>query len=401
MGGAQLVRDTLKGLVVLDFGQLIAAPVCSMWLADLGATVIKVEPPQGELARHMGPPSINGESFVLLSSNRNKLGLAFDLKHKDAPIVLARMVAGADVVVQNFRPGVADRLGLGWDALKEIKPNLVYCAISAYGQDSDWRLRPGVDGIVQAASGMMSTILGADGPGKVPIPLADMTGAMFAVISILAALRRRDAGLGGSFLDIDLFGGMMMLQQLNLSAWLTNGDLPSPSGSEASYAAPNETFPTQDGWIMVAAYQSARWRAFCEVLETQQLLHDPRFASNADRVANRTSLHEVLDPIFRRQTAKHWTDLFLARDVMATPIATYADVATSAGYRADRVEVSAHHAIAGEVRTPGWAFEPGAPDQKAAPELGQHSREAMALMRFTEEEIDGLIRSGVVMEGRT
>ena len=261
-----MISDTLKGLVVLDFGQLIAAPVCGMWLADLGATVIKIEPPQGELARHMGPPSVNGESFVLLSSNRNKLGLTLDLKHSEAGDVLTRMVGAADVLLQNFRPGVADRLGLGWTTLRQVNPNLIYCAISAYGQDNAWRNRPGVDGIVQAASGMMSTIRGADSPGKVPMPLADMTGALFSVISILSALRRRDAGDGGSYLDIDLFNGMLMLQQLNLSSYLTSGDLPLPSGSAASYAAPNETFPTRDGWIMVAAYQPVRWRAFCDVL---------------------------------------------------------------------------------------------------------------------------------------
>lgn len=394
-----MISDTLKGLVVLDFGQLIAAPVCGMWLADLGATVIKIEPPQGELARHMGPPSINGESFVLLSSNRNKLGLILDLKHKDAASILLRMAEGADVVVQNFRPGVADRLGLGWDTLSKANADLVYCAISAYGQDNPWRLRPGVDGIIQAASGMMTTILGPEGPGKVPLPLADMTGAMFAIISILSALRRRDAGLGGSFLDIDLFNGMMMLQQLNLSAYLTAGAITVPSGSAASYAAPNETFPTLDGWVMVAAYQPDRWTAFCDVLGCPELHEDPRFATNADRVSNRAVLHESVDPIFRTRSAIDWTDRFLARDVMAAQVATYADVVASEAYRPHRIEARAHHPRAGAVRSPGWAFDPIA-EQRAAPEAGQHSREVMALLRFTQEETDDLIRSGVVIERR-
>lgn len=392
-----MISDTLKGLVVLDFGQLIAAPVCGMWLADLGATVIKIEPPQGELARHMGPPSVNGESFVLLSSNRNKLGLTLDLKHSEAGDVLTRMVGAADVLLQNFRPGVADRLGLGWTTLRQVNPNLIYCAISAYGQDNAWRNRPGVDGIVQAASGMMSTIRGADSPGKVPMPLADMTGALFSVISILSALRRRDAGDGGSYLDIDLFNGMLMLQQLNLSSYLTSGDLPLPSGSAASYAAPNETFPTRDGWIMVAAYQPARWRAFCDVLGHPALTDDPRFATNADRVTNRAALHELLDPVFRRRDASDWTDRFLGRDVMAAQVATYADVAASDAYRPDKLEARALHPTAGEVRSPGWAFDT-MPPQCAAPELGQHNREAMKLLRFTPQEIDGLIRSGVITE---
>lgn len=394
-----MIGETLKGLVVLDFGQLIAAPVCGMWLADLGATVVKVEPPQGELARHMGPPAINEESFVLLSSNRNKLGLTIDLKHEGARPVLDRMVRGADVVLQNFRPGVAERLGLGWEYLRQINPDLIYCAISAYGQDSAWRDRPGVDGVVQAASGIMSTIMGTDGPGKVPMPLADMTGAMFATISILSALRARDGGAGGSYLDIDLFNGMLMLQQLNLSAYLTSGELPVPSGSAASYAAPNETFPTLDGWIMVAAYQPARWRALCEVLGCPELVDDARFATNADRVGNRAALHAVLDPIFRTQDAESWTETLLARDVMASPVATYADVTSSAGYRADTVEVRAQHLTAGDVRMPGWAFSESTQEQRAAPCLGQHSREVMEMMQFAPHEIDDLIRSGIVIEG--
>ena len=398
-GQVQVISDTLKGIVVLDFGQLVAAPVCGMWLADLGATVIKVEPPQGELARHLGPPSVNGESLVLLSSNRNKLGLSLDLKREGASAVLERMVKGADIILQNFRPGVADKIGLNWEELYKINPNLIYCAISAYGQDSAWRLRPGVDGIIQAASGMMSTILGVDGPGKVPMPLADMTAAMFAEISILSALRRRDAGAGGCFLDIDLFNSMMMLQQLNLSAYLTNGEQPEASGGAASYAAPNETFPTLDGWVMIAAYQPARWRAFCDVVGVPQIFDDPRFVSNPDRIANRVALHEVVDPIFRTLSSEEWTERLLARDVMASPVATYADVADSAAYRADKIEVSTHHRVAGEVRTPGWAFGEYGPDQKAAPELGQHSHDVMRLLQFSPQEIDNLVRDGIVIDG--
>ena len=400
MGGVKVISKSLKGLVVLDFGQLIAAPVCGMWLADLGATVIKIEPPHGELARHMGPPSHNGESFVLLASNRNKLGMILDLKHDGAGEVVNRMVRRADILLQNFRPDVAERLGLGWEKLKTVNPDLIYCAISAYGQDNPWRERPGVDGIVQAASGIMSVIEGRDGPGKVPLPLADMTGAMFATMSIMSALRVRDGGHGGSFLDIDLFGGMIMLQQLSLSAYLTSGELPEPSGSAASYAAPNEVFPTMDGWVMVAAYQPSRWKALCVVLGCTQLLDDARFSTNADRVANRDELHQALDPVFRTRTAEFWTEILLAHDVMASAVASYADVVASAPYKPEKNEVRYHHPTAGWVKTPGFVFGDGDPEgQGPAPCLGQHSREALGLLGFDTVEIENLMRAGIIIGG--
>ena len=211
-----MIVDVLRDIVVLDFGQLIAGPVCGMWLADMGATVVKVEPPGGELGRQLGPPWLGGESLTMLTSNRNKLGLSIDLKHPAAAEVVARMARQADVLVENFRPGVMRRLGLGYDMLRGIRPEIVYCSISAYGATTPWRARPGVDGILQAATGLMSGIGASEGePGKVPLPLADMTAAMFGTIAILAALRKRDREGAGTHLDLSLYDGMLMLQQLN------------------------------------------------------------------------------------------------------------------------------------------------------------------------------------------
>lgn len=396
-----MLSHSLDGIVVLDFGQLIAAPVCGMWLADLGATVVKIEPPQGELARHLGPPAANGETIVLLASNRDKLGLSIDLKHPAAGPVIRRLVARADVVLQNFRPGVADRLGLGWEALKAVNPDLVYCAISAFGQDGAWRDRPGVDGIVQAASGIMSTVAGERGPGKVPLPLADMTGAMFAVIAILAALRARDGGRGGALLDIDLFGGMMMLQHLNLATYLTTGELPVPAGSAASYAAPNEAFPTADGWILVAAYQPARWTALCRILGCPELAADPRFHSNDARLANREAMRAALDPHFRTRTSAEWSGLLLAGDVMAAPVATYAEVVASPAYRPQKAEAVTCHPTGGRVVMPAFAFDAArAGAQRPAPMLGQHTADVLARLGFSPPEIADLVARRVVMQGR-
>ncbi len=406
-----MVSRTLEGVIVLDFGQLIAAPVCGLWLSDLGATVIKVEPPGGELARRLGPPSRNGESFVSLVSNRDKLGLALDLKNPKARDVVARAVSRADVVLQNFRPGVADRLGIGHRALSAINPDLIYCAISAYGQSSPWRDKPGVDGIIQAASGIMSVIAapgGASGsapaPGKVPLPLADMTGAFVSVISILAALRDRDAGRGGTLLDIDLFSGMAALLQLDLSGYLTNGELPVPSGSAASYAAPNEAFPTADGWIMVAAYQPPRWRDLCRGLGCPGLEADPGLATNALRVANRAFLHESLDPLFRVKSSAFWAGSLERLGIMAAPVASLADVADSVPFSDRNLAITTTHPVAGTVHMPASPFlaRVGAAAGRVrapAPRVGEHSRKALEILGFRAGEIDGLLRDGVLEQG--
>ena len=243
-----MIADVLRGIVVLDFGQLIAGPVCGMWLADMGATVVKMEPPGGELGRRLGPPWLGGESLTMLTCNRNKLGLSLDLKHPAAAAMVARMALQSDVLLENFRPGVMRRLGLDYNALQKTRPEIVYCSISAYGAATPWRDRPGVDGILQAATGLMSSIgAGGNEPGKAPLPLADMTAAMFATMAILAALRKRDRDGSGSHLDLSLYDGMLMLQQLSLASFLASQEQLTPQGSAAPYAAPNEALETADG----------------------------------------------------------------------------------------------------------------------------------------------------------
>lgn len=396
-----MLERALSGVTVLDFGQLIAGPVCGMWLADMGATVIKIEPPAGELARRLGPPWQNGESLAALTSNRNKLALSLDLKRPEAVQVIRRMIGATDVVIENFRPGVAARLGIGHEALSAARPGLITCSLSAYGQTGPWRDRPGVDGIVQAATGIMSGIRAADGsPSKVPLPLADMTGALFALVAILSALRRRDVTGEGAHLDVSLYSAMLMLQQLNLSAYLGSGTLPEPSGSAAPYAAVNEALPTSDGWIMVGAYQDERWRALCELIGRRDLIADARFATNAERVAGRTALRAILDPIFRTRTSADWMATLQASDILAAPVADYAQVAQSEQYAASGVEIRIDHPKAGPIRMPGFALG-GPPAEPALPPplVGQDSRAVLARFGFAPGEIDALIADDIVFAG--
>ncbi|WP_426954320.1 CaiB/BaiF CoA transferase family protein [Muricoccus radiodurans] len=395
-----MLEEALEGVVVLDFGQLIAGPVCGMWLADMGATVIKVEPPEGELGRQLGPPWLNGESVTALSGNRNKLGMAIDLKHPAAQAVVRRIIPGTDVLIENFRPGVMERLGLGGAALRALRPNLIRCSISAYGQEGPWSGRPGVDGIIQAATGLMSGISSPMGePGKAPLPLADMTGALFATIAVLAALRRRDREGMGAELDISLYNSMLMLQNLGLATFHATGEVGTPGGSAAPYAAPNEALPTRDGWIMVAAYQQGRWGQLCAVIGHPELTEDPRFRTNGDRVRNRAALRDALFPIFQARDTAHWHATLVAADIIAAPVANHAEVTRTDQYASSGIEVSLDHPIAGTFRMPGFALgsRPAAP-RHPPPRVGEHSRELLGRFGFDAAEIETLIVQNVIRE---
>ena len=219
-----MIRDSLHGIQVLDFTHVVAGAVCTMTLADLGADVIKIEPLDGELGRRIGPPWIGGESAVSLSVNRNKRSLAIDLKTDAGRRAVRKMATRADVVVESFRPGVMTSLGLDYDTLKADNPALVFCSVSAYGQTGALRRSPGVDGVIQAVSGLMST-LGepGSGPVKVPVPVADMVTGYFATISILAALTTVRNGQGGQHLDVSLFNATIMLQQIGFACFSHRG----------------------------------------------------------------------------------------------------------------------------------------------------------------------------------
>ncbi|GGF51547.1 CoA transferase [Aliidongia dinghuensis] len=395
-----MLSKALSGLTVLDFGQLIAGPVAAMWLADMGATVIKVEPPGGELARRLGPPWHNDESLTALTSNRNKLGLCIDLKQPEARSVIERLMPNVDVVVENFRPGVAERLGIGHERLRAFRPDLITCSVSAFGQNGAWRDRPGVDGVIQAASGLMSAISSPDGsPGKVPLPFADMMGALFATMAILGALRQRDATGRGEHLDVSLYSATLMVQHLNLAGYLNSGELPVPTGSAAPYAAVNEALPTSDGWLMVAAYQEARWQRLCRIVDRSDLASDPRFATNRERVRNRRELRAVLDPIFRRRRTDEWLSLLVEADILAARVDDYEDLTRSDQYRASGIEIEVDAPKAGSFRMPGFALGGPASPASPPPLVGQHSREILARFDFSASEIERLEANSVIFTG--
>jgi crotonobetainyl-CoA:carnitine CoA-transferase CaiB-like acyl-CoA transferase len=372
---------TLAGLQVIDFSQVAAGPTCTMMLADRGADVIKIESPDGDLGRTLGPPFVAGHGTIFLSLNRNKRSVVLDLKSARDLELARRLLQRADIVVESFRPGVMARFGLDHATVSAGNPRLVYCSISAYGQHGPLSGRPGVDGIVQATSGLMSITGAADGvPAKVQAPVIDMVTGFLATTTILDALMARQRTGRGACLDISMYAAAIQLQQMGLASYLASGDAPVACGSAAPYSAPNEAFPTADGWIMIAAYQPKRWASICRILGVPQLIEHPLFRTSALRVAHRGAMFEQLAARTRRSGSAELLAALEAGDIICGPVNTYAEVAASPPFEA--MTASFHHPESGEVRVigplrTGWSDAYRQAPPRPAPLLGEHTAEVV------------------------
>lgn len=390
----------LDGVRVLDFSQGAAGPICTMYLGDLGADVVKVEPPGGEWGRTLGPPFVRGVAAAFLGMNRNKRSVVLDLKHPRARAVVDRLLAPCDVLVESFRPGVMARLGLDYAALRRTHPRLIYCAISAFGQTGPWRDRPGVDGIVQGASGLMSVTGAPEGePVKVGVPAADTVAGMLAAAGILAALLARERTGCGQRVDLSLLDALLAFQAVPLAMYLASGDPPGRTGSAAPYAAPNEAFPTADGYIMVAAYTPERWKRLCAVVGRPELALDPRFSSNAARVRHRAALRDVLGQVFRTRRSQEWLEALEAADIPCGPILTYPELMAHPQVAHNRMVVTLDHPVLGAGSVVGSPLRlSDTPPRVAAPAPlpGEHTESVLREAGFTGDEIAELLALGVV-----
>jgi len=395
------VTGVLEGVRILDISQGAAGPTCGMLLGDLGAVVIKVEPPGGEWGRRLGPPFLGGVSAAFLGMNRGKRSVGVDLKKPGAAEALLRLAAGCDVVLESFRPGVADRLGVGYDAIRARNPRVVYAAISAFGQDGPWRDLPGVDGVVQAMSGLMSVTGTSSGPPvKVGVPAGDMLGGIFASQAILAALLARERTGTGQRVDVSLLDALLAFQVVPFSMYQASGEAPGRLGSAAPYAAPNEAFETSDGHVMVAAYTSQRWPALCAVLGVPELATDSRFATNGERVLERHCLHAILEKIFATRSTAEWMRLLQEVDIICGPLLDYDGLMSEEHFkefgltaRAEHPAVGAMTTVRGPVRFSGSQAEV----RECTPAIaGEHTMEALAEAGLQEGEIADLLVSGAI-----
>jgi len=348
-----------------------------MLLGDLGADVIKVEAPEGDLGRQLGPPWVNDTSAVFVAFNRNKRSIVLDLKTEKGLEIALQLVASADVLVESFRPGVLGRLGLGYDACRALRPDIVYCSISAYGSTGPGARRGGVDGILQAASGLM-TLLGEEGqaPCKVQTPIVDITTGHLAAFAVVAQLLQRERTGKGGFIDASMLAAAVSLQQASITGFLSDGQQPARIGSAAPYSAPNEAFPAEDGWIMIAAYQDQRWERLCLMLDREDLLSDPRFASSGNRVLNREAMRTELGATFLKRNCSYWLRELDIADIPCAKVATYNDLIDEELFTELDMIVAANNAHGQTLRFPGLPLncaENRAMPHRPPPAQGEHS----------------------------
>jgi crotonobetainyl-CoA:carnitine CoA-transferase CaiB-like acyl-CoA transferase len=369
----------LAGIRVLDFSHALAGPYCTMLLGDLGADVIKVEPPKGDQSRQWGPPFINGESSYFLSVNRNKRSVVLDLKRPAALRIAEKLAMASDVVVENFRPGTMARLGLDADKLQRMKPTLVYASISGFGQNQP--TLAGYDQIAQGTSGMMSMNAIPEGPPtKVGVPIGDITAGMFASQTILATLVERARTGKGRRLDIALNDSLLALFTYQAGRFFATGEIPSLEGNHHATIAPYGTFAVRDGFINVAVASDAQYIRFCEAIRAPELAEDPRFASNALRQAAKLDLASAIEGHLREDTRARWLERFERFGIPAGPILGI-DEAFASPFATERgMTVRIEHPKAGLITQVGapWKIDGGSsPIRIAPPLLGQHTAEVL------------------------
>ncbi len=397
----------LAGVRVADLSRVLAGPYATMLLADMGAEVVKVEhPARGDDTRAWGPPHAGGEAAYYLAVNRGKRSLAVDVKDPEGRAAVQELCARSDVVVQNFRPGVAERLGLGFEALRERNPALVYCSISGFGPEHDPAGRPGFDVIVQAESGLMGATGDPDGPGfKVGVAITDVLTGLNAAVGVLGALLRARATGQGAHVEATLVNSALSgLVNLAQQALVTGAE-PPRMGNAHSTIVPYQVFPTADADLVVAAGNDALFQKLCGALDRPDLAADPRFGTNPDRVRHREVLVGELTRTLRSRPAAEWLKLLLAAGVPVGRVRGVLDAIRSAGAAGDDVTVRVDHPTAGPLDTVRAGFRlladpegAGAPAGPPLPPplLGEHSVPLLRGLGLPEERISALIDRGAV-----
>lgn len=396
----------LSKVRVLDLTQTLSGPFGSMILGDLGAEVIKVENPAGpDVARRTPPHFVGGESLYYLSLNRNKKSLAMDLKTGEGRRLFLRLVERSDVVMENFRPGVMDRLGVGWEQLSRANPRIILCSLSGYGSAGPWRDRPGYDYLVQALSGLMMTTGDPKGPPtKTGVSVVDHLGGIYAALAVLAALYRREATGEGGHIDLSLMDCTLSLFSYLAASLLNAGDMPTRTRNSAHpYIVPCQLFSTRDGYLMVMVMNDRFWRNFCTALERPDLTMDARFETMAQRFEHRETLLTLVEPILAERTTEEWLRRFEAADVPAAPVAGLGDALACPQVQMRGMVREFRHPGYGSVQVVGNPIKLSGMEERfePAPRLGEHSAEVLStVLGLSDEEIRRLEASHVIYCGR-
>ncbi|MCX2726926.1 CoA transferase [Thermomicrobium sp. 4228-Ro] len=393
----------LDGLTVIELGQAVSSPLCTMLLGDLGADVIKIEPPQGDPARGYGPPFVAGESPYFLSVNRNKRSIVIDLKHPDGAKLARDLAARADVLVTNFRPSAMQRLGLDEPTLRAINPRLIYCQVTGYGPRGPWADVPAFDQVAQGMSGLMSvTGKPESGPVRVGIAIADILAALFATYGVLAALYERERSGVGQRVDTSLLGAVIGVLTFQAGRYLADGSEPGLEGNDHPVAAPYGTFRCADGYINIAIANEQMWRRLAEEVGHPEWVEDPRFRTNADRVANRAAINAALEAELQHDTVASWVERLSRAGVACGPIWTVGQALESEPVHYLGIVRTVEHALAGQIRLVGPAIDLSQTPpviRHSPPLLAQHTAEILAELGYDEATIAALAQEGAVVLG--
>jgi len=395
-----LVR-ALEGVRVLELAHLIAGPTCGMYLADMGADVIKVESRESpDASRTVYGVARAGEGILHLTVNRNKRALCLDLGKPLGRETFYRVVKTADVVLEGYRNGVAEKLGIDYPTLRPMNPRLVYCSLSAFGPKGPWRSKPGLDALAQAVGGLMAVTGETDGgPALVGAPVVDTIGGLLAAQGILTALISRGRTGEGQHVDVSLLDGVLLSHLARLSVFHETGVPMGRYGSGHPNIVPYQAFRARDGWIFVAVWKDDTWRPFCEVAGRPELAADPRFTTRADRLANRKELTALLEIAIAGRTVEEWMAALEPIDVLCAPINDYAQLVRHPAVQAAGMIVEQEHPRAGRFTTMATAVKlektPGT-IRTGAPALGEHSREILASAGLAAAELDALAAHGII-----
>lgn len=389
----------MEGIRILDLTQAMAGPMATMLLGDLGAEIIKVEPPSGDQTRSWAPPFINGISSYFLSANRNKRSLTLDLKKEEGVKILKELLKKSDVLMENFRPGTLSRLGISYETARELNPKIIYCSLSGYGQTGPQREWPGYDLTILANSGLLS-LNGEVGraPIKFGVPIADIVSGLYGDIAVLAALYERTSSGEGQYIDLSMLDANLLTLTHQAFSYFATGREPDKLGSAHASIAPYQAFKTADSHIVITVGTEKLWGKFCECIGRKDLQHNPRFASNIERTENRKELQKELESTFETMTTQALFRKLMEFGIPAAPINSVEEALNSEQVKA-REMVTRINAPYGEIPMLGTPFKmsrtPGKV-KKAPPLLGEDNHSLLHSAGYNDKEIEGFLKKGVI-----